>query len=99
LSDLAVRKYGEGMTAPAWANPPSTPKVKKTVTLDADLVAAVGDGNLSAEVNEALSERVHRLQRARALRTYLDQYAAAEGAPDEARVEEFMRLLGGPSGA
>ncbi len=87
------------MTVAARANPPSTPKVKKTVTLDADLVAAVGDGNLSSEVNEALSERVHRLQRARSLRTYLDQYATAEGPLDEARVQQFMQLLGGPSGA
>lgn len=87
------------MTVAAWSSPHSTPKVKKTVTLDADLVAAIGDGNLSSEVNEALSERVHRLQRARSLRAYLDQYAAAEGAVDEARVEEFMQLLGGSSGA
>ena len=46
------------MTVAARASPPSTPKVRKTVTLD---------------------ERVHRLQRARSLRPYLDQDAAAEG--------------------
>jgi len=87
------------MTTAPWANPPTTPKVKKTVTLDANLVAAVGDGNLSAEVNEALSERVRRLQRATSLRAYLDQYAAAEGSFDEARVEEFVQLLGGRASA
>lgn len=87
------------MTVAVPSSPPATPKVKKTVTLDADLVAAIGDGNLSSEVNEALSDRVHRLQRARSLRTYLDQYTATEGAVDEAQVQEFMQLLGGPSGA
>ena len=87
------------MTVAAGSSLPATPKVKKTVTLDADLVASIGDGNLSSAVNEALSERVHRLQRARSLRTYLDQYAAAEGVFDEARVQEFMQLLGGQSGA
>jgi hypothetical protein len=87
------------MTVAAWSSPPSTPKVKKTVTLDADLVAAIGDGNLSSEVNEALTERVHRLQRAHSLRTYLDQYTATEGPFDEAEVQELMQLLGGPSGA
>jgi hypothetical protein len=87
------------MTVAARSSPPATPKVKKTVTLDADLVAAIGDGNLSSEVNEALSDRVHRLQRARSLRTYLDQYTATEGAVDEAQVQEFMQLLGSPSGA
>ncbi len=87
------------MTIAVWSSPPATPKVKKTVTLDADLVAAIGDGNLSSEVNEALAERVHRLQRAHSLRSYLDQYTATEGALDEAKVQEFMQLLGGPPSA
>lgn len=87
------------MTVAACSSPAATPKVKKTVTLDADLVAAIGDGNLSSAVNEALAERVQRLQRAHSLRTYLDQHTAAEGALDEAQVQEFMQLLGGLSGA
>lgn len=37
--------------------------------------------------------------RAHSLRTYLDQYMAAEGPLDEVKVQEFMQLLGGPSSA
>lgn len=87
------------MTLVERASSASPSKVKKTVTLDADLVAAIGDGNLSAEVNEALSERVRRRQRTRSLRKYLDGYAVTEGPLDEARVHEFMQLLGGPTDA
>lgn len=71
------------------------PKVKKTVSLDADLVAAVGEGNLSAEVNEALRRRVDTVRREAALAGYLDRMAAAEGPVDEGEVIDFMRLLSG----
>lgn len=87
------------MTTAATESQPTRPKVKKTVTLDANLVAAIADGNLSAEVNEALSERVQRQQRTQALRAYLDQYAATEGDFDESRVAEFLVMLGGQAGA
>lgn len=73
----------------------TTPKVKKTVSLDADLVAAVGEGNLSAEVNEALRRRVDTVRREAALAGYLDRMAAEEGPVDEGEVREFMRLLSG----
>ena len=75
------------------------PKVKKTVTLDAELVAAVGDGNLSFEVNEALAERVAGQRRSQSLRAYLDDYAAAECGFDEEQVQEFMTMLDGQAGA
>ena len=79
--------------------PAPPPKVKKTVTLDAELVAAVGDGNLSFEVNEALAERVASQRRSQSLRAYLDEYAAAEDGFDEEQVQEFMTMLGGQGGA
>jgi hypothetical protein len=81
-----------------------TPPVKRkvSVTLDADLVAAIeadDSTTLSAEVNAALRKEVARRMRNKALGEYLDQLAAERGAldtpEDEAEIRRHMRNLGG----
>ena len=76
------------------------PKRKISVTLDADLVAEVEDGeNLSARVNAALRADLENRRRQRALGDLLDRLADERGpldsAEDEAEIAHFMRLLGG----
>ena len=82
------------MTSPA--------KRKVSVTLDADLVAAMeaeGDTTLSAEVNSALRAEFTRRKRQRALADLLDHLADERGRldtpEDEAEIARYMRLLGG----
>jgi uncharacterized protein (DUF4415 family) len=56
----------------------SSPKRKVSVTLDADLVAALeaeGGTTLSAEVNSALRAEFARRQRQQALGNFLDHLA------------------------
>jgi len=76
------------------------PKRKISVTLDADLVDEVDDGeNLSARVNAALRADLESRRRQRALGDLLDRLADERGpldsAEDEAEIARFMRLLGG----
>jgi hypothetical protein len=82
------------MTSPA--------KRKVSVTLDADLVAALeaeGGTTLSAEVNSALRAEFARRKRQQALGGLLDHLAAERGSldtpEDEAEIARYMRLLGG----
>jgi antitoxin component of MazEF toxin-antitoxin module len=82
------------MTSPA--------KRKVSVTLDADLVAALEaeEGTtLSAEVNSALRAESTRRRRAQALADLLDHLAEERGslntAEDEAEIARYMLLLGG----
>lgn len=82
------------MTGPA--------KRKVSVTLDADLVAALEaeDGTtLSAEVNSALRAEFTRRKRQQALAGLLDHLAEERGRldtpEDEAEIVRYMRLLGG----
>jgi antitoxin component of MazEF toxin-antitoxin module len=82
------------MTTPA--------KRKVSVTLDADLVAALeaeGGTTLSAEVNSALRAEFARRRRQHALAELLDHLAEERGgldsAEDEAEIARYMRLLGG----
>jgi antitoxin CcdA len=82
------------MTSPA--------KRKVSVTLDADLVAALeaeGGTTLSAELNSALRAEFTRRQRAQALADLLDHLADERGrldtAEDEAEISRYMHLLGG----
>ena len=82
------------MTSPA--------KRKVSVTLDADLVAALeaeGGSTLSAEVNSALRAEFTRRKRQRALADLLDHLADERGRldtpEDEAEIARYMRLLGG----
>lgn len=77
-------------------------KRKVSVTLDADLVAALeaeGGTTLSAEVNSALRAEVERRRRQQALAGLLDHLAAERGSldtpEDEAEIARYMRLLGG----
>ena len=80
--------------------PPAKRKV--SVTLDADLVAALeadSGTTLSAEVNSALRAEVTRRRRQQALADLLDHLAAERGGldtpEDEAEIARYMRLLGG----
>lgn len=80
----------------------SSAKRKVSLTLDADLVAALeaeGGTTLSAEVNSALRAEFARRKRQQALRNLLDHLAAERGdldtPEDEAEIARYMRLLGG----
>jgi len=82
------------MTAPA--------KRKVSITLDADLVAALeadGSTTLSAEVNSALRAEFTRRKRQQALADLLDHLADERGeldtTEDQAEIARYMRLLGG----
>ena len=87
-----------------WYDKSMTPPVKRkvSVTLDADLVAAIeadDSTTLSADVNAALRKEVARRMRNKALGEYLDRLAAERGAldtpEDEAEIRRHMRNLGG----
>ena len=80
----------------------SSAKRKVSVTLDADLVAALeaeAGTTLSAEVNSALRAEFARRKRQQALADLLDHLAAERGGldtpEDEAEIARYMRLLGG----
>lgn len=77
-------------------------KRKVSVTLDADLVAALESSEgttLSAEVNSALRAEFTRRKREQALADLLDHLAGERGRldspEDEAEITRYMRLLGG----
>ena len=83
----------------------SSAKRKVSVTLDADLVAAMeanSSTTLSAEVNLALRAEFTRRKRQQALADLLDRLADERGRldtpEDEAEIARYMRLLGGVSG-
>jgi hypothetical protein len=80
----------------------STAKRKVSVTLDADLVAAMeadSSTTLSAEVNSALRAEFTRRRRQQALADFLERLADERGRldrpEDEAEIARYMRLLGG----
>ena len=80
--------------------PPAKRKV--SVTLDADLVAAMetdSSTTLSAEMNSALRAEFTRRKRQQALADLLDHLAEERGEldtpADEAEIARYMRLLGG----
>ena len=70
-------------------------KRKISVSVDEDLVAELETGkeSLSAQVNEALRERVERSRRRRLLGELLDELDGRLGPPDEALVQKYMRLF------
>jgi len=70
-------------------------KVRKTLTLDPAVVAALGDdpNALSATVNTILSDEIARRERRAALAAFVDRLDAEFGKPDPAEVERFRRLL------
>ncbi len=73
-------------------------KVKRSVTLDADLLEFVGAENLSRRLNALLREEVERLRHHQALRAFLDHLEAEEGPlltpHDRERADFWDRLLG-----
>jgi len=82
--------------------PPAKRKV--SVTLDADLVAALEADRgttLSAELNSALRAEFARRKRQQALEDLLDRLADERGRldspEDQAEIARYMRLLGGPA--
>jgi Arc/MetJ family transcription regulator len=81
---------------------PSRGKRKVSITLDADLVAALEADEattLSSEVNSALRAEFTRRNRQHALAELLDHLAAERGRldtpEDEAEIARYMSLLGG----
>ena len=77
-------------------------KRKVSITLDADLVAAMeadGSTTLSAELNSALRAEFTRRKRQQALADLLDHLAEERGRldtpDDKAEIARYMRLLGG----
>jgi len=70
-------------------------KVRKTLTLDPEVIDALGGGGiaLSATVNEILREEVERRQRAAALAGLLERFEEERGPVDPDEVARFRRLL------
>lgn len=73
----------------------STAKVRKTLTLDPELVDALGgdDTALSQTVNTILHEEVDRRQRLSALSDLLSRLETERGPVDDERVAEYRQLL------
>jgi hypothetical protein len=73
----------------------SQAKVRKTLTLDPEVIDALGDDDaaLSATVNEILHSEVERRRRVAALAALLDRLEAERGPVDPQEVEEFRHLL------
>ena len=72
-----------------------TAKVRKTQTLDPDVVATFGDDPtaLSAAVNVVLRAEMGRRARRSALSAFVDELDAEFGAPDPELIAEFERAL------
>jgi len=93
IKDLAasskqLNKLLAGMSAA------SLPKVRRTLTLDADVVAAFEDTpSLSAEVNTVLREELRRRVARAELEAFVARLDADFGAPDPEEVEHFANLL------
>jgi len=70
-------------------------KVRKTLTLDPDVVEALGDDDvaLSATINEILHDEVERRERAAALAGLLARLEDTRGPVDPDEVENFRCLL------
>lgn len=70
-------------------------KVRKTLTLDADVVEAFGEdpGALSTAVNAVLRIELERREKRAALKAFVDELAATFGEPDPDEVADFERLL------
>ena len=70
-------------------------KVRKTLTLDPEVVSALGDDPvaLSATVNAILLAEIERRSRHAALGSFLDRLTAEHGEPDPELVDHFAKLL------
>jgi hypothetical protein len=73
----------------------STAKIRKTLTLDPELVRALGedDATLSSTINSILQDEVDRRQRRAALAGLLDRLEVERGPVERDRVDEYRRLL------
>lgn len=71
-------------------------KVRKTLTLDPELVASFGEDPqaLSATINTILHEELLRRGRRAALASVVERLDAEFGEPDAEDVERFRRALG-----
>lgn len=71
-------------------------KVRKTLTLDPDVVETFGDdaSALSATVNAVLRDEMERRSRRAALTSLVAALDAEYGEPDPAEVDRFRRALG-----
>ncbi len=69
--------------------------MRKTLTLDPEVVAALGDDPeaLSTTVNAILLAEVQRREVRAALERFLDRLDEQEGETDPAAVDRFRRLL------
>jgi post-segregation antitoxin (ccd killing protein) len=76
-------EYDDGMTT----------KVRKTLTLDADLVEhfGAGEANLSAAVNEVLAAAHDRARKRASLRQLIDDLVAIHGEPDAELMAELAK--------
>ncbi len=73
----------------------SSGKLRRTLTLDPDIVEVLGadDAALSTTVNEILRAEIARRERTSALTALLERLAVERGAVDPEEVAEFERLL------
>ncbi|MEX0427627.1 hypothetical protein AB3X52_08355 [Nocardioides sp. DS6] len=71
-------------------------KVRKTLTLDPDVVETFGDDTsaLSATVNTVLRDEMERRSRRAALAALVASLDAEYGEPDPVEVDRFKRALG-----
>jgi hypothetical protein len=72
-----------------------TTKIRKTLTLDPEVVAALGEdpAALSATVNGILADEIARRERHAALGRFLDRLDAEDGPADAQAVEAVRRRL------
>jgi hypothetical protein len=69
--------------------------MRKTLTLDPEVVAALGDDPeaLSTTVNAILLAEIQRRELRAALTRFVDRLDEEEGEPDPEAVDRFRRLL------
>lgn len=73
--------------------PAALRKVKKSLSLDEDLVEEFSDGELAPAVNAVLRTEKERRDRRRSLSRLLEELVAERGAPDPEEVACFEMLL------
>lgn len=94
-ANVGQRETAKKIAQEAVARARGRTKVRKTLTLDPELVVAFGDveGGLSAAVNAALREHLARAERQNALAARVAEMEAEYGPADPADVERFARHM------
>lgn len=94
-ANAGQRETAQKIAQEAVARARGRTKVRKTLTLDPELVVAFGDveGGLSAAVNAALREHLARAERQNALAARVAEMEAEYGPADPADVERFARHM------